>query len=735
MQAIIKAGQGLPGYEKSTCARDVAELLSLHQLGGYISPSRKQAKRKEPRAPSATKPSDDWTNPCVLGSKCRKHHSPAKCAEFKKLTPEVRLSHILALGLCQLCYRYPDTRKCWSLGKVPGCNAPECGANHHNLLHGAISRGRAMMTRGANNVLLCCQMISVEIGGRSQQLQVLYDSGATLTLITHEAADRTGLQSIRQQLKSVSGLNRVVVSSSCFYMVPMVDCNDEVHVIKAFGVARIAWMDRGTLLPDMDVWFHQLKGEAINLQQDEGYVDLLIGADNSRWMPAYVGSSEFPFDSLRLMMSSFGEHFILMGSPGKQTGASPGVDAEGNWQSAIRDLGSITNTGAILRGVMRPVPPTQGLVGASAAVSVPQSPNRPAAPAPTPRGPSGNAPPAANSRRFWRTPPRAPRAPVSSNTPVTPPVNLHSRARPHHTSPLNYLQGNTMARNRPRLGQADGMSIQRVMTLLALMLTGAPGIYGFQAYDCNNASAPLEQYSLLEPEPCPDMLKQHELERNLEGEIVQLKKERLIHTTRCQVYETIQTQYCGFQSRAGATRYLKMREALNVEPADCRLAEKTGKIKINGKEQKVQIGVSMSFHIYLRGGVDMNNNCEVGTFEYGGKEYTKQVVLASYEVLLRQEWARASDISGMITMASGIIARTTNRSIMGSAEGTYVWSHSEESCPDTGHRRRERQEPGGRSQVDGDFPVVWASSPEDPHTEHSGVFSPHVTDPSGIGQV
>jgi hypothetical protein len=35
------------------------------------------------------------------------------------------------------------------------------------------------------------------------------------------------------------------------------------------------------------------------------------------------------------------------------------------------------------------------------------------------------------------------------------------------------------------------------------------------------------------------MLKQHELERNLEGEIVQLKKERLIHTTRCQVYETV----------------------------------------------------------------------------------------------------------------------------------------------------------------------------------------------------
>jgi hypothetical protein len=221
----------------------------------------------------------------------------------------------------------------------------------------------------------------------------------------------------------------------------MVDCNDEVQVIKAFGVARIAWMDRGTLPPDMDGRFPQLKGEAINLQQEEGYVDLLIGADNSRWMPAYVGSSEFPFDNLRLMMSSFGERFILMGSPGKQTGASLGVDDESDWQSAIRDLGSITNTGARFRGVMRPVPPAQGFVGASTAVNVPQGPNRPAAPAPTPRGPAGNAPPAANARRFWRTPPRAPRVPVGSNTPVTPPVNLHSRARLHHASPLIHLQG------------------------------------------------------------------------------------------------------------------------------------------------------------------------------------------------------------------------------------------------------------------------------------------------------
>jgi hypothetical protein len=64
-----------------------------------------------------------------------------------------------------------------------------------------------------------------------------------VTLITHEVADRAGLQPIQKQTDSVSGLNRVKMASTCFYMVPMVDCDDEMQVVRALGVTRIAWMD------------------------------------------------------------------------------------------------------------------------------------------------------------------------------------------------------------------------------------------------------------------------------------------------------------------------------------------------------------------------------------------------------------------------------------------------------------------------------------------------------------
>ncbi len=72
----------------------------------------------------------------------------------------------------------------------------------------------------------------------------------------------------------------------------------------------------------------------------------------------------------------------------------------------------------------------------------------------------------------------------------------------------------------------------------------------FKAYDCNYGSAPIEQYLLLDPEPCGDMQNVHAIERDLHGEILQIKKEGLVQFTKCIMFQTITSTYCGFQSRA-----------------------------------------------------------------------------------------------------------------------------------------------------------------------------------------
>ncbi len=94
--------------------------------------------------------------------------------------------------------------------------------------------------------------------------------------------------------------------------------------------------------------------------------------------------------------------------------------------------------------------------------------------------------------------------------------------------------------------------LKKMMVMAAVLLAvGTTRATAFKAFDCNNGSAPIEQYSLLDPEPCWNMQKVHTVERDLHGEIVQINKERLVQVTKCIVVETITSTFCGFQSRAG----------------------------------------------------------------------------------------------------------------------------------------------------------------------------------------
>jgi hypothetical protein len=60
---------------------------------------------------------------------------------------------------------------------------------------------------------------------------------------------------------------------------------------------------------------------------------------------------------------------------------------------------------------------------------------------------------------------------------------------------------------------------------------------------------------------------------------------------------------------------MKFRTPLTIEPSDCRLSAKLGRIKINGKEHPFEMGVKTDFSVYLVGGLDAQGNCEVGTVD------------------------------------------------------------------------------------------------------------------------
>ncbi len=344
---------------------------------------------------------------------CGEKHPPAKCDVFKKLSPQQRLKEIDGRELCRLCYRHLQGRDCWSKDKVPNCGVDGCEAAHHSLLHGALVEGRVMVMQGIGGekaqVYLCREDVRVEVASKASRLHTLHDWGATVTLVTHAAAEKAGLEQVRHPTAATAGLSGGCMMVDRYYMVPVVDGDDRVQSVKAMGVDRIAALAATDVPTDIGRRLPQAKGFERKLARPAGDVEMLIGMDNQGWMPKHVGSSQVEGDNLQLMQSVLSPRCILMGSA---KAVDPGDGTKGS-------------AGDRPRGSRRP-----------------------------------------NGKRL-------------------------------------------------ELRFANGMQV--MMALMLVMLAGMLECTAFRAYDCNNQSSQIEQYSLLDPEPCGNMDKVHTIERELYG--------------------------------------------------------------------------------------------------------------------------------------------------------------------------------------------------------------------------
>ncbi|OBQ32322.1 MAG: hypothetical protein AN484_28065, partial [Aphanizomenon flos-aquae WA102] len=173
---------------------------------------------------------------------------------------------------------------------------------------------------------------------------------------------------------------------------------------------------------------------------------------------------------------------------------------------------------------------------------------------------------------------------------------------------------------------------------------------GFTAYDCTNQTNAVVAYSLIDPAPCEDRSKGAEVERVVHGELVQQKKDRMLSVFRCQVVESVFSQYCGHASAAGVTRYLSFREPKAVEPAACRKAKETRTIKLDGRTFNVTLGGRTSESFFRHGGLDDGSHCAQGTlYTDDGKRIDKQATQSVMEIRVWEEMAKVNDLAGTIT--------------------------------------------------------------------------------------
>jgi hypothetical protein len=133
-------------------------------------------------------------------------------------------------------------------------------------------------------------------------------------LVTHAAAKKAGLERKRQIPAAIAGLGGRCTMVDSYYMVPVVDGNDKVRVVKALCVDHITTLAATNVTEDIVTRLPRAKGFVEKLARPAGDVEMLVGMDNQGWMPMHVESSQVEGDNLRLMQSMLSPRCILMGS-------------------------------------------------------------------------------------------------------------------------------------------------------------------------------------------------------------------------------------------------------------------------------------------------------------------------------------------------------------------------------------------------------------------------------------
>jgi hypothetical protein len=132
---------------------------------------------------------------------------------------------------------------------------------------------------------LCMQMVPVEANGIVQGLHTLYDWGSTVTLERRESMRRLGFWPAQVAQRIVNGFGGAAVPITGCHFLPLIDVRGNHQVICAFEVEEITTVAETRLPPWAKEVFPSVRAHMPWMDTLAGPIELLIGLDNSQWLP------------------------------------------------------------------------------------------------------------------------------------------------------------------------------------------------------------------------------------------------------------------------------------------------------------------------------------------------------------------------------------------------------------------------------------------------------------------
>ena len=236
-------------------------------------------------------------------NRCWLHYSDThpiwECDLFKTKSPKDRAELVKEKGACFRCLEQGHISRFCRRNFI--CEHDGCGGRHHTLMHGSYQVGSTMHARSKDDVLLQLQMIRVRNKeGGTEEANVLWDAGSTLSFITFKKAESLklkGCKEIKLHIEKVGGVTEEIISQE--FKVRFVDSNGVDVEMTLLGIEKIS----SEVAVINDKVLNRMFPKIDDLKRpNQGEIECLIGYDYANFHPV----KEMAMKHLLLLKNRFG---------------------------------------------------------------------------------------------------------------------------------------------------------------------------------------------------------------------------------------------------------------------------------------------------------------------------------------------------------------------------------------------------------------------------------------------
>ncbi len=418
--------------------------------------------------------------------------------------------------------------------------------------------------------------------------------------------------------------------------------------------------------------FPSVRAHMLWMDTPAGPIELLMGLDNSQWLPVFLEDSKELAVNMRLMKSSFGHMFMVMGSRGtalypRDESMRYRGDPTGE-RLTHAEMAQKVRLERCFGGRSQPGPKNGGRMPIKGPSPVPER-------AASDYGPVGSRRPSPPGT--VRPPPPPPRgtAPPPIRMPFGPPLVPPQRSQggrgrggrgrggvvgPQQPQGLMFLQPMGMPGLLQPPGPAD--PVQRLALMMALMVLGMPPV--LSCHTTTGCGLPLDA-GLSEPRICPPVGSGEEIRISavkVERDTRQWVRLPAVH---CVAMQSSLSFMCGPDSRTRKVKYEKFRQPCGVRPAACWEALRSGRLKVGEAEYPATMNQTRS---HMAGGEGCSGRCRKPVVAL-----EREMIQVLMEVLVEEDWIWWNKEKNQVATKSGKAATALRSGEAILEDGLRVW--------------------------------------------------------------